>query len=85
MCNEIFGHSNELGIMIWDKRNPKGAVAGIAYQHEYIIVYCKDISVFAKNPFTKRKEHATDMILKVKSLISKYGIVNILVQNSKMK
>lgn len=39
VCNEIFGQQNQLGTIIWDKRNPKGVVAGVAYQHESIIVY----------------------------------------------
>ena len=38
VCNEIFGQQNQLGTIIWDKRNPKGVVAGVAYQHESIIV-----------------------------------------------
>lgn len=76
ICNEIFGKQNELGTIIWDKRNPKGVVVGVAYQHESILVYCKDISVFAGVPFLKKKENAEAMIDKVKSLIKKHGIVN---------
>lgn len=30
ICNEVFGAQNELGTIIWDKRNPKGVVAGVA-------------------------------------------------------
>ena len=76
ICNEIFGEKNELGTIVWDKRNPKGVVAGVAYQHESILVYCKNITVFAGTPFTKKKEHAEEMIAKVDSLIKKYGSVN---------
>lgn len=76
ICNEIFGKNNELGTIIWDKRNPKGVVAGVAYQHESILVYCKNIIVFAGTSFTKRKEHAEEMIAKVESLIKKNGGVN---------
>src|SRR5690554_4748521 len=47
LCNEIFGEENNLGTIIWDKRNPKGDVAGIAYQHETIVVYCKNINIFS--------------------------------------
>ena len=61
ICQEIFGQSNELGTIIWDKRNPKGVVVGIAYQHESILVYCKNISAFAGVPFLKKKENAEDM------------------------
>ena len=76
ICQEIFGQSNELGTIIWDKRNPKGVVVGIAYQHESILVYCKNISAFAGVPFLKKKENAEDMIKKVEQLIQKYGCVN---------
>lgn len=76
LCREVFGQSNELGTIIWDKRNPKGAVAGVAYQHESILVYCKNAGVFAGVPFLKKKENAESMISKVSSLIKKYGVVN---------
>ena len=76
ICNEIFGHHNELGTIIWDKRNPKGVVAGVAYQHESILSYCKNIDVFAHTDFSKKKEHADEMISKAKTLIGKYGSVN---------
>ena len=55
ICTEVFGAQNELGTIVWDKRNPKGVVAGVAYQHESILVFCKNISVFAGVPFTKKK------------------------------
>ena len=67
---------NELGTIIWDKRNPKGVVAGVAYQHESILVYCKSFTKFASVPFLKKKEHAEAMISKVEALIRKHGKVN---------
>lgn len=76
LCNEIFGQQNQLGTIIWDKRNPKGVVAGVAYQHESIIVYCKNLAIFAGVPFLKKKENAEAMVKKVESLIQKYGCVN---------
>ena len=76
LCREVFGQSNELGTIIWDKRNPKGSVAGVAYQHESILVYCKNLGVFSGIPFLKKKENAESMISKVSSLIKKYGVVN---------
>lgn len=76
VCKEVFGASNELGTIIWDKRNPKGEVAGVAYQHESILVFCKDIFSFAQASFSKEKENALEMITKVQSLIKKYGSVN---------
>lgn len=76
VCNEIFGQQNQLGTIIWDKRNPKGVVAGVAYQHESIVVYCKNIAIFAGVPFLKKKENADAMMRKVESLIQKYGMIN---------
>lgn len=76
ICNEIFGAQNELGTIIWDKRNPKGVVAGVAYQHESILVFCKNITAFAGIDFSKKKEHADAMVKKVEALIKKYGGVN---------
>lgn len=75
VCKEIFGATNELGTIVWDKRNPKGSVAGVAYQHESILVFCKNIEVFSTIPFLKKKEHADEMLKKVDSLIKKYGDV----------
>ena len=49
VCNEIFGKQNELGTIIWDKRNPKGDAQGISYQHEYIVIYAKNKLSFIEN------------------------------------
>ena len=77
ICKEIFGTHNYLGTIVWDKRNPKGVVAGVAYQHESIIVFCKNIMEFANNtPFLKEKENAKAMQSIVKDLIKKYNGVN---------
>ena len=77
VCKEIFGARNYLGTIIWDKRNPKGVVAGVAYQHESILVFCKNISEFAnKTSFLKEKENAKTMLNVVRELIKKYNGVN---------
>ncbi len=75
ICREIFGRKNELGTIIWDKRNPKGSVVGIAYQHESILVYCKNIYLFSKVPFSRKKEHALAMLDKAQELIRNDGRV----------
>jgi adenine-specific DNA-methyltransferase len=81
ICKEIFGSNNELGTIIWDKRNPKGVVAGVAYQHESVLVFCKNIVSFAGVEFSKKKEHADEMLARVQSLIRKYGGVTDQVRN----
>lgn len=76
ITREIFGIENELGTVIWDKRNPKGTTIGVAYQHESILAYCKNRTLFTNNNFTKKKENAEAMIRKVKSLYNQKGIIN---------
>lgn len=41
LISDVFGKDNDLGTIVWDKRNPKGDSKGIAYQHEYILAYAK--------------------------------------------
>lgn len=74
ICKEIFGEHNYLGTIIWDKRNPKGVVAGVAYQHESILVFCRNITYFStKTLFLKEKENAKTMLSIVEGLIKKYN------------
>lgn len=76
LCREIFGENNELGTIIWDKRNPKGVSVGVAYQHESVIAFCKNKVSFSDVIFSKKKENAASMINKVQTLIKKYGSVS---------
>ena len=74
---EIFGDINNLGTIVWDKRNPKGEVAGIAQQHELIILFCKNKELFVKSAyFSRRKENAIVMLNKAASLIKSKSRVN---------
>lgn len=75
ICDEVFGPQNELGTIIWDKRHPKGRVTGVAYQHEYVLVYSKNINVFQKVDFSLQKENALEMLKKVEELIKKHGSI----------
>lgn len=69
---EIFGKSNDLGTIIWDKRNPKGDSQKISYQHE-------SISLFGKNQFhithelKRLKKNAPTMLKKAELLFKKIG------------
>jgi len=80
LCRDVFGESNELGTIIWDKRNPKGVSVGVAYQHESIIVFCKNKISFSNASFTKNKENALTMLNKVATLIKKNGGINDIVR-----
>lgn len=43
ICNEVFGETNFLATLIWDKNH--SAQAGVfKVYHEYILVYCKDFT-----------------------------------------
>ncbi|WP_117171957.1 site-specific DNA-methyltransferase [Lutibacter oceani] len=77
LLNEIFGEENNLGTIIWDKRNPKGDAKGIAYQHEQIIFFAKNRENFLlHNEFKRPKENAKKIIQKAESLIKKEGVIN---------
>lgn len=75
ICSEVFGEANDLGTIVWDKRNPKGDARGISYQHEYIVVYAKNKMVFTEKCKMQRpKKNAEAIIKKANSLFSKVGV-----------
>lgn len=72
VCQEIFGEQNEIGVIVWDKRNPKGDAQGISYQHEYVLAYTKNkYEFFASNELKRPKKNASTILKKAKSLYSK--------------
>lgn len=72
VCREIFGEQNDLGAIVWDKRNPKGDAQGISYQHEYILVYAKNKCEFLQNNKIQRmKKNASAILSKAKQLFGK--------------
>lgn len=71
---EIYGEKNNLGTIVWDKRNPKGDATGVAQQHELICIYCKDREFFKTTcEFQRPKENAGKMLAKAKQILSKEG------------
>jgi len=83
---EIFGEENNLGTIIWDKRNPKGDAKGVAYQHEQIVFFTKNVSVFnEKCIFMRSKANANKMLVKVEQLINSAGGVTDSVKNEYKK
>lgn len=77
LLSEVFGEDCNLGTIIWDKRNPKGEVVGVAQQHELISVFCKNKKAFsASDYFTRKKENASSMIDFVAKLVSKADVVD---------
>ena len=76
LFSAVFGNGN-LGPLIWDKRNPKGDVAGIASQHEYLHFATKDRFSFASDDeaFIRDKPNAPAMLKKAEQLIRRsHGI-----------
>ncbi len=70
ILSEIFGEENNLGTIVWDKRNPKGDATGVAQQHELISIYCKNRDYFKENvEFKRPKENASKIIDKASELI----------------
>lgn len=77
MLGEIFGEENNLGTIVWDKRNPKGDATGVAQQHELISIYCKNRDDFKKNvKFKRPKENAKMMLEMAQKIIHENGGVN---------
>lgn len=74
LVREIFGAECLLGAIVWDKRNPKGAVWGIAQQHELVIACCKNKEAFvAADYLYVEKKNASRMMRAVKKLIREHG------------
>ncbi len=74
LLDEIFGPENNLGQIIWDKRNPKGDATRIAIQHETLLIYAKSLDAFKEsNPLKRSKENADRMLQKAKAIFPKLG------------
>lgn len=74
-CMEIFGENNDLGTIVWDKRNPKGDSRGVSQQHEYIVLYAKNKENFFKQcGMLRPKAYAEAMIKKARCLFKKKSV-----------
>lgn len=72
---EIFSDNDFLGVIIWNKLNPKGEVAGVATMHEYVLIYAKSKENFKTldNILIRSKPNALTILNKAKVLFSKIG------------
>lgn len=72
---EIFDNNNFLGVVIWNKQNPKGDAKGVATMHEYVLVYSKNKEAFTSlpNSLLRPKPNAEKILNKAKKLFSKIG------------
>jgi adenine-specific DNA-methyltransferase len=74
VLDEIFGYENDLGIITWDKKNPKGDATKIAVQNETILVYTKNFEELKKIQLLKRqKPNAEKILRKAQRLFKKLG------------
>jgi adenine-specific DNA-methyltransferase len=75
LCFELFGETNDLGTIVWDKRNPKGDAKGISYQHEYITLFAKNKEQFVENcKIMRPKKNAEAMVRKAEQIFRKVGL-----------
>jgi len=75
LMNDIFDAKNDLGIIVWNKKNPKGDSKGISIMHEYILCYAKNKEEFLKldGALKRKKPNAVKILNKAKRLYSKLG------------
>ena len=75
LCVEVFGDSNDLGTIVWDKRNPKGDARGVSYQHEYILVFAKNKEIFLSiSKMMRPKKNAEAMLKKAEQIFRKVSL-----------
>lgn len=71
---ELFGEENNLGTIVWDKKNPKGDSTTVAIQHEYIVCFAKNKDAFVNNGgMSRKKANALRMLKKANDLYKKIG------------
>jgi adenine-specific DNA-methyltransferase len=75
LLQDIFGESNNVGEIIWNKLNPKGDAQGISAMHETIYCFCKNKEAFfsQENVCMRKKPNAEAMIVKAQALFKKIG------------
>ena len=73
-----FGAEQNVGPIVWDKRNPKGDATAIASQHEYLCWAVKDYNALKGNKrrLSRKKENAKAIINKANELITLNGGVS---------
>ena len=72
---EVFTTNDFLGVIVWNKLNPKGEVTGVATMHEYVLIYAKNKDQFKnlENILTRSKPNASKILNKAKQLFNKIG------------
>ncbi len=75
LLTEIFGELNDLGKIIWNKKNPKGDSKGVSIMHESVLCFAKNRNEFlkSKNVLKRKKPNFETMLRKANSLFNKMG------------
>ena len=78
-----FGTENNVGPVVWDKRNPKGDATAIASQHEYLCWAVKNYRALKgdKQKFSRKKANAQAIIKKANELVARHKGVSDTVRN----
>ncbi len=78
LLTNIFGENNNLGPMIWDKRNPKGDARGLAIQHEFVFWVTKSKEAFTNRygSLSRPKQHANAILRMAEKLIKKHRAID---------
>lgn len=73
--NDIFDETRNMGMIIWNKLNPKGDAHNVAVMHEYILIFCNNKEIFTstQNALMRDKPNAETIIKKATSLWKKIG------------
>jgi adenine-specific DNA-methyltransferase len=72
---EVFGKENDLGRILWDKRNPKGDSRGVSILHETILCFAKSKEIFLANDGILKREklNAAQMLKKAAKIRGNVG------------
>ena len=72
---EVFNEASNLGVIIWNKMNPKGDAHSVAIMHEYILMFCKskDQYLLSENTLMRDKPNAEKILSKAETLFKKIG------------
>ncbi|MXW32307.1 MAG: site-specific DNA-methyltransferase [Rhodothermaceae bacterium] len=64
LLEDVFGPTNFLGEIIWDKRNPKGDSGKVSYQHESVLLFAKNLVSFREHNELKFPKRNAEIMLK---------------------
>lgn len=73
LLSKIFGEKNNLGTIVWNKKNPKGDSQGVSVMHESVLCFAKNKEKFLKleNPLKRAKPNAQKILKKASQLYKK--------------